>query len=86
MVVSEEGYLVLDDSEYTKAVGQLRLAIGAILSAFAMYGMDAFIPGAQKEIISLAEDFGQRVRGVDKPISIEYVRRNGRLADETDFG
>lgn len=26
--------------------------------------------------LKLAEDFGLRIRGVDKPISIEYVRRN----------
>lgn len=74
----EVGYIVLDDADYAKAVGQFKLAVGAVLSAFAMYGMDVFIGGAQEEIVRLAEDFGQRVRGVDKPISIEYVRRNGR--------
>jgi len=74
----EAGYIVLAEEDYTKAVGQLRLAIGAVLSAFNMYGMNVFIPGAQVELVQLAEDFGQRVRGVDKPISIEYIRRNGR--------
>ena len=73
----EYGYLVLDDEDYTKAVGQLKLAVGAVLSVFNMYGMNVYIAGAQKEIVQLAEDFGQRLRGVDKPISIDYIRRNG---------
>lgn len=76
--VSDEGYVVLSDEDYAKAVGQLKLAVGAVLSAFSMYGMDVYIAGAQTEIVKLAEDFGLRVRGIDKPISLEYVRRNGR--------
>ena len=71
----EVGYIVLDDGDYAKAVGQLRLAVGAVLTVFAMYGMDVYIKGAQDEIIQLAEDFGQRIRGVDKPISLDYIRR-----------
>jgi len=72
----ELGYIVLSDEDYQKAVGQFRLAIGAVLTTFNMYGMDIYIQGAQEEIVQLAEDFGQRVRGIDKPISIEYIRRN----------
>lgn len=71
----ELGYVVLNDKDYAKAVGQFRLAVGAALSAFNMYGMNVYIAGAQDEIVQLAEDFGQRVRGIDKPISIEYIRR-----------
>jgi hypothetical protein len=71
-----EGYIVLSDSDYAKAIGQFRLAVGAVLGAFDMYGMGVFIKGAQDEIVKLAEDFGLRVRGFDKPISINYVRRN----------
>ena len=73
--MEELGYVVLSDEDYAKAVGQFRLAVGAVLSVFNMYGMDAYIPSAQEEIVKLAEDFGQRVRGIDKPISIEYIRR-----------
>jgi len=72
----ELGYIVLNDEDYAKAVGQFRLAVGAVLSVFNMYGMGVYIGGAQKELVKLAEDFGQRVRGdLDKPISIEYIRR-----------
>lgn len=75
MRYEELGYVVLNDEDYAKAVGQLRLAVGAVLATFNMYGMNAYIAGAQEEIIQLAEDFGQRIRGIDKPISIEYIRR-----------
>jgi len=70
-----EGYIVLSDEDYAKAVGQFRLAVGAVLQPFDMYGMGVFIKGAQDEIVKLAEDFGLRVRGYDKPISINYIRR-----------
>ena len=39
-----------------------------------MYGMEAFVYGAVKEAVKLAEDFGLRIRGVDKPISIALLR------------
>lgn len=42
------------------------------------YGMEPFVQGAINEIVSLAEDFGLRVRGIDKPLSIELIRRNRR--------
>ena len=68
-------YTVLSDEEYAKAIGQLRLAVGAVLQPFNMYGMGDYIGPAQAEIVKLAEDFGLRVRGIDKPISVEYVKR-----------
>ena len=65
----------LSQSDYTKAIGQLRLQIGGVFAPFRLYGMDAFIPGAIEECVKLAEDFGLRVRGVDKPISLEIIRK-----------
>jgi len=65
----------LSDYDYMKAVGMFRMAVGAVLKVFDMYGMGIYIGGAQTEIIKLAEDFGLAVRGEDKPISIEYIRR-----------
>ena len=76
-MAEELGYIVLDDETYAKAVGQFKLAVGGVLSVFSMYGMDVYIRGAQEEIVRLAEDFGQRIRGdLDKPISLDYVRRD----------
>lgn len=67
----------LEQGDYDKAVGQLRLQVGAVLTPFCMYGMDVLVPGAVREIVRLAEDFGLRVRGVDQAISLEDVRRKG---------
>ena len=68
-------FVQLGDEDYGKAVGMFRMAVGAILQVFDMYGMGAYIGGAQTEIVKLAEDFGLAVRGVDKPISLDYIRR-----------
>ena len=73
----ELGYIVLSDESYDKAVGQFRIAVGGVLKVFDMYGMSAYFLGAQTEIVKLAEDFGQRIRGdLNKPISVEYIRRS----------
>ena len=64
----------LSDSDYAKARTQFSMQVGGVLQTFAMYGMDIYIPGAQAEIVKLAEDFGLRVRGVDHPISLERIR------------
>ena len=68
----------LKEEEYKKAIGQLRLQVGAVMKPLRLYGQDIYVDGAIAEIIKLAEDFGLRVRGVDKPISIEYIRRKRR--------
>lgn len=72
--LSTTGIHWLSDEDYKKAVTQLRLQLNGVFSVFRMYGLDAYIPGAIEEIVMLAEDFGLRVRGVDKAISIEMIR------------
>lgn len=64
----------LSDEEYAKAVGQFRLQLNKVFQPFNLYGLDVYIPGAVNEITRLAEDFGLRVRGVDKPIVLEFIR------------
>ena len=71
----EDAFISLSDDDYAKAIGQFRLQVGVVLSVFDLYGMGAYIPLVVTEITKLAEDFGLRVRGVDKPIDIDYVRR-----------
>ena len=68
----------LPQAEYDKAVGQLRLQLNGVFKIFDIYGQGVFIPQAVEEAVRLAEDFGLRVRGIDKPMSLELVRRNGR--------
>jgi len=73
-VKKHEGIHWLPQEDYDKAVGQLRLQVVAVFKPFHTYGHDAFIPGAVNVIIKLAEDFALRVRGVDKPISLELIQ------------
>ncbi len=74
----------LPEEEYQKAVWQLRANVVGVFDFLKVddnlpvryfYGMGDYIPGAINEIVKLAEDFSLRVRGQDKPISIDYVRR-----------
>lgn len=74
----------LPDNEYQKAIGQFRMQVSGVfdflkvddkLPVRYVYGMGDFIPGAIDEIVKLAEDFSLRVRGMDKPIDIEMIRR-----------
>ena len=65
----------LDDEQYEKAVGSLRLQVANVLSGFNFYGLGIMIGPAVEEIVKLSEDFGLRVRGIDKPIALEYIRR-----------
>ena len=68
----------LEGEEWDKAVGQLRLQLGEILSVFDIYGLSVLIPGAVEEIIEVAFDFSKRVRGEkDQPIRVKR-RRNPR--------
>ena len=77
----------LSTEDYAKAVGQLRLQAAGIFDFLKvdekipvryMYGCAPFVQGAVDEIARLCEDFGLRVRGLDKPLSLYLVRRNGR--------
>jgi hypothetical protein len=65
----------LSDEEYQKARTQLRLQFGGVMRKYAMHGFQNFIDPDIETLVKLAEDFALRVRGVDKPISLEYVTR-----------
>lgn len=71
-----DGVHWLSDEDYAKAVGQLRLQLGGVFEPFRYYGHDVSIPQAIEEVVKLCEDFGLRVRGVDKAIALETVRRS----------
>lgn len=72
-------YAKLPEDDYKKAIGQLRLQLNGVFEPFRMYGLQDYIPGATDECVRLAEDFGLRVRGVDKPINLELIRKKRRL-------
>ncbi len=73
--VKHTGIAYLPEEDYEKAVMQLRLQLNGVFQPFLMYGQKDYIPGAVGEIVKLAEDFSLRVRGVPKPISLDYIRR-----------
>ena len=61
---------------YDKAVSQFRMQLGGILHPLRKYGQDPFVDQAIIEIVKLTEDFSLRVRGVDKIISLEEIRKS----------
>ena len=70
----------LSDEDYQKAVTQLSMQIGSALRPLRGYGQGVYCDGAANEIVKLCEDFGMRVRGVDKEISLQMVKaKNGRI-------
>jgi len=74
----EEKYFVWwDDDEYAKMLGQFRMQLNEILFLLRKYGQDAYVEGAQHEIMQLVEIFGQKIRGVDKPLLLKE-RHNPR--------
>ena len=40
-----------------------------------MYGQGVFVDGALIETVKVSEDFCLNVRGAEKPISVDYIRR-----------
>ena len=65
----------LAEEKYAKFKGIYRLQLNMVFEPFKMYGQEAYIPGAIDEIVKLSEYWCMSVRGIEKPISIEYVRR-----------
>ena len=68
----------LDNEKYQKALTQFRLQLNGVFNPL-LQGEKLDIYEAMAEITKLAEDFGLRVRGIDKPISLEGVRNKRRV-------
>jgi hypothetical protein len=66
----------LPEEEYQKAKTQLAINVGVILQPLSRYGQQVYVDQALPEIIKLCEDFGLRVRGVNKIISLELMRKH----------
>ena len=63
----------LDGKEYQKALTQFKLQLNGIFEPL-LKGEKLDVYEAIVEITRLTEDFGLRVRNVDKPISLEGIR------------
>ena len=82
----------LESEDYAKAKTQLRMNVAGIFDFMKvddklpiryMYGLGDFVQGAIEEATRLAEDFGLRVRGIDKAINLEIIRRKSVLNIES---
>ena len=68
----EEKYFVWwDDESYAKMIGQFQLQLNDILYPLRMYGQEIYVDGAHAEIMELLHIFGQKIRGVDKPLLLK---------------
>lgn len=56
----------LSNEEYNKARFQLKGQIMAIMKPLELYGQKPIVDEVVNQMVSLAEDFSLRVRGVDK--------------------
>lgn len=75
-MMEEDGYIVLSDEDYFKGRSLFQFEVTEILKPLRMYGQQEYVACAIVEIVKLAEDWGQYIRGdLSKPISIEYIRR-----------
>ena len=74
-MTTPKDYHYLPEGEYKKAIGQFKLQLNGVFQPFKMYGMEVYIEPAKEQIIELAEAFGQRVRGKDKPIIYKKVAK-----------
>jgi len=74
--MDDKPFIWIDDDDYNKARWQYMSSVRKLLKdQFDIYGLGVFIDGSVDEIWKLTEDWGMRIRGLDKPISIDYIRR-----------
>jgi len=65
----------VSNADFEKAIGQFRLQLNGVFDIFKLYGQDIYIPGAKAEVERLAVDLSLRLRGIDKPIDLDTIRR-----------
>ena len=63
----------LGGMKYQKALTQFRLQLNGVFEPL-LQGEKLDVYEAMVEVTKLAEDFGLRVRNIDKPISLDMVR------------
>lgn len=61
-----------EDTEWEKAVGQLRLALNIVLNPLRLYGQNTYVDSATEEIVSLALQLHNRLEGVDEPFTVNH--------------
>jgi 16S rRNA U1498 N3-methylase RsmE len=77
--IPEDNLIPDDDYNHLKFV--LRTQINALLQVFNCYGLKEYIDPTTEELVTLAENFGQAVRG-DKHKPIHVIKEPKRRATE----
>ncbi len=72
---------LISQEEYSKLKFQLRTQINAILHVFNCYGLQEYIEPTSQQLLELAENFGQAVRG-DKHKPIHVVKKPNKRPTE----
>ena len=68
----------LPQNRYEKLKGQTRLQIANILKPFDVYGQGVYINPAVEACMLVIEETWDVIRGEDKPIDIDLIRRRKR--------
>ena len=63
-------YTKMPEKDYKKLLFQTRGQFVAIMNVFNCYGMQDYVKEAIEECMKVTENFGQIVRGDDKPVHI----------------
>ncbi|MFH1231241.1 MAG: hypothetical protein V1709_07060 [Planctomycetota bacterium] len=66
----------LSDEDYHKLLIKLRMQFNGVFDPYHIHGLDIYVLGSVDECVKLAEDFGEVLRGVDKPLSLEIVKKS----------
>lgn len=73
-------YPRIPESDYRKLLFQTRGQYIAILNIFRCYGLETFVDQAIEECMKVTENFGEAVRGGNKPVHI--LREKKRRATD----
>ena len=61
-----------EDEDFSKAIGQFKLALNTILNPLRLYGQGSYVDSATEEIVSLALQLHNRLEGIDEPYIINH--------------
>ena len=78
-------YSKIPQEDYEKAIGQFKMQVQALLACtYSMHGYQDYTVSVAQVIVTLAEQFGKRVRGKDSPIVLprHIINRMKEVKDD----
>ncbi len=61
-------YIYWGEEEYQSMIGHFRLQLNGVMLPLRTYGLGPYVDGAINAVMDLVDQFGQKVRGKEKPI------------------